>query len=110
MLPESTRIAMGDRIRHARQKSGLTQSEFSEEIDISVNFLSEIENGKKGFSGETLYNICHKFNVSADYILLNDNKSEQDMNTMIELVDSIDSKDINKMMEFLTYLKKTKDE
>ncbi|MBD5445277.1 MAG: helix-turn-helix transcriptional regulator [Lachnospiraceae bacterium] len=37
-------------------------------MDISVNFLSEIENGKRGMSQDTLYKLCSKFAVSADYI------------------------------------------
>jgi transcriptional regulator with XRE-family HTH domain len=60
---------VGQRIRHLRVVNDYTQAEFAEAIDISINFLSEIENGKKGLSQDTLAKICRQLNTSADYIL-----------------------------------------
>lgn len=42
------RLAVGERVRNYRLSNHYTQAYFAEMIDISVNFLSEIENGKKG--------------------------------------------------------------
>lgn len=53
-LDKQVKFEIAERIRECRIKKGLTQSEFSEGIDISINFLSEIENGRKGLSYETL--------------------------------------------------------
>ncbi|SKC79071.1 helix-turn-helix domain-containing protein [Maledivibacter halophilus] len=61
---------MGGRIRKQRERLGMTREEFSCQIDISPQFLAEIENGKKGMSYVTLYKICDRFNISADYILM----------------------------------------
>lgn len=61
---------MGERIREQRERLGMTREEFSDQIDISPQFLAEIENGKKGMSYVTLYKICDRFNISADYILM----------------------------------------
>ncbi|WP_432408706.1 helix-turn-helix domain-containing protein [Wukongibacter sp. M2B1] len=61
---------IGERIRQQRERIGMTREEFSEQISISPQFLAEIENGKKGMSYVTLYKICDKFNISADYILM----------------------------------------
>ena len=36
---------IGQRIRQLRLLNDYTQAEFAEAIDISINFLSEIENG-----------------------------------------------------------------
>ena len=66
------RQSVGKRVHDSRIKSDYTQAQFAELIDISVNFLSEIENGKKGMSQETLYKLCKQFNISADYILFGD--------------------------------------
>ena len=41
---------VGQRIRQLRIQNDYTQAKFAELIDISINFLSEIENGKKGLS------------------------------------------------------------
>ena len=62
-------ITIGARIKEERKKLNLTRETFSEKISISPQFLSEIENGKKGMSIETLYKICNTFNISADYLL-----------------------------------------
>lgn len=61
---------MGKRIRSQRERFGMTRDEFAEQINISPQFLAEIENGKKGMSYVTLYKICDRFNISADYILM----------------------------------------
>ncbi|MCM1258151.1 MAG: helix-turn-helix transcriptional regulator [Roseburia sp.] len=69
MKDNLVKTEIGQRIRQLRLLSDLTQAEFAEAIDISINFLSEIENGKKGVSGDTLAKICRCLNTSADFIL-----------------------------------------
>jgi len=61
---------IGKRLRRQREQMSLTREEFAEKIEISPQFLAEIENGAKGMSAETLYKICEKMNLSADYLLL----------------------------------------
>ena len=61
---------IGKRIRRHREVLSLTREAFAEQIEISPRFVAEIENGTKGMSAETLYKICEKFNISADYMLL----------------------------------------
>ena len=61
---------VGKRLRRQREHMALTREEFAEQIEISPQFLAEIENGTKGMSAETLYKICEKANLSADYLLL----------------------------------------
>ena len=40
--------SVGKRVHDFRVQHDYTQAQFAEFMDISVNFLSEIENGKKG--------------------------------------------------------------
>ncbi|MDR2869896.1 MAG: helix-turn-helix domain-containing protein [Deferribacteraceae bacterium] len=61
---------VGKRVRRHRESLSLTRDQFAERIEISPQFLAEIENGKKGMSAETLYKICKNTNASADYLLL----------------------------------------
>ncbi len=70
---QELRSAVGERVRNYRVLNSYTQTDFAEKIGISVNFLSEIENGKKGMSQETLYKLCEYFGLSADYILFGKN-------------------------------------
>ncbi|MDR0454336.1 MAG: helix-turn-helix domain-containing protein [Deferribacteraceae bacterium] len=50
--------------------SGAFSDKASELLEISTQFLSEIERGVKGVSAETLYKICNKFGISADSVLM----------------------------------------
>ncbi len=69
MDAQKLKSAVGERVRNYRISNSYTQADFAEKIHISINFLSEIENGKKGMSQETLYKLCEHFGLSADYIL-----------------------------------------
>ena len=68
---------VGKRLRRVRVQMELTREQFAEQVGISPQFLAEIENGKKGMSAETLYKICTRFDLSADYILLGKSSADQ---------------------------------
>lgn len=68
---------VGKRLRRVRSQKELTREQFAEQVGISPQFLAEIENGKKGMSAETLFKICNRFDLSADYILLGKASSAQ---------------------------------
>ena len=59
---------LGKRIREERLKKGLTQEQLAEKVDISLNFMSLIENGKN-MSVQTLVNLANALDVSIDYLL-----------------------------------------
>ena len=77
MYSNRAQFETGRRIREIRREQEATQQQFSENIYITPNFLSEIENGKKGLSCETLYNICESQKVSADYLLFGNAKENK---------------------------------
>lgn len=54
---------IGCKIREIRRKSGLTQEQFSEKIDIEPPSLSNIENGKTFPSMQTVLKIMTTFGV-----------------------------------------------
>lgn len=59
---------LGSRIRKERQNRGITQEQLAEKVDISINFMSLIENGRN-MSVETLVKISEALGVSVDYLL-----------------------------------------
>jgi len=63
------KLSMGDRIREARKKKGLTQERLAEQLDISVEFVGQIERGIKLPSMQVFMRMIEVLNVSADYIL-----------------------------------------
>lgn len=99
------KMTIGNRVHNLRTSHNLTQAQFAEIIDISINFLSEIENGKKGMSQDTLYKLCSNFAVSADYILFGiekDNTLSSD--TIIEYVNQLNADELNILSNYLISL------
>lgn len=78
-----------------------TQAEFSEAIDISINFLSEIENGKKGISQDTLAKICQQLNTSADYILFGQRAKQA---SFIQLANNFSIEELKTTIRYLESL------
>ena len=101
-----TKLIIGKRIRDLRLSHKLTQAQFAELMDISVNFLSEIENGKKGMSQDTLYKLCSKFSVSADYILFGgeNNTNNISSSTIIEYANNLDYNELEVLSNYLLSL------
>lgn len=79
---------VGKRLRRFRSQTKLTREQFAEQVGISPQFLAEIENGKKGMSAETLFKICTRFDLSADYILLGKSSTAQLSNPIQAALDN----------------------
>ena len=92
---------VGTRVRQLRLLNNYTQSEFAELLDISVTFLSEIENGKKGLSQETLARICTNLHVTADYILFG---TETPKASLLELSNALSVEELETTIHYLTAL------
>lgn len=74
-------IQIGDRIRRAREKSGMTQEQFAELINKTPQFISDLERGVTGISIETLRTICDKLYITSDSILFAD-RHENDVSDL----------------------------
>ncbi len=79
-------IIIGNRIRTIRESISLTREQFSELIDISSSFLSQIERGDKSMSIETLMIISSKTGYSCDYILFGDTTHTNYINKINRMV------------------------
>lgn len=104
--------SVGKRVRDFRIENSYTQAQFAELIDISVNFLSEIENGKKGMSQDTLCKLCSQFNISADYILFGAKpEAKEPANTsdsLIALANTLELEDLDLIINYLSSLQQIK--
>ena len=60
---------IGSRLKQARLAKNLTQEDLSEQIDISVAFLSRVERGNSHINLKRLSQICSILEVSEGYIL-----------------------------------------
>ena len=63
------KLTMGDRIKEVRKKQKLTQEQLAERLDVSVEFIGQIERGLKLPSMQVFIRIIEALNVSADYLL-----------------------------------------
>ena len=63
------KLTMGDRIKETRKKARLTQEHLAERLDVSVEFVSQIERGLKMPSMPLFIKMIEVLNVSADYLL-----------------------------------------
>ena len=73
-------LEIGSRIRSIREGMKLSRNSFSEKINISEVFLSQIERGEKSISLNTLINICNTTGFSSDYILFGNLKNSNASN------------------------------
>ena len=62
-------VEIGSRIRVARESARMTREAFAERVDISAQFLTDIERGRMGASLETIIKICDVLGVTTDTIL-----------------------------------------
>lgn len=69
-------IQIGEQIKLSREESGLTQEQLAEAIDVSPQYISDLERGVVGISIPTLKRLCTHLGVSSDRILF-DRKTEQ---------------------------------
>lgn len=61
---------LGIRIRQRRKSLKITQEELAERMNISVSYLSLLENGKKKPSLSCLMQLCQELNTTMDFLLL----------------------------------------
>ena len=68
-IKKEINIQIGEQIKLARERSKLTQEQFAERIDVSPQYVSDLERGVVGVSIATLKRLCVVLGVSSDQIL-----------------------------------------
>lgn len=68
-IKKEINIQIGEQIKIARERSKLTQEQFAERIEVSPQYVSDLERGVVGVSIATLKRICTVLGVSSDQIL-----------------------------------------
>jgi len=69
MTERDLRALLSYNIRKYRGYRNFSQTDFAEKIDISIPFLSDIENGKKWVSPTTLIKMADALNIEAYELL-----------------------------------------
>jgi len=80
---------IGKRLRRQREYLSLTREQFAEKVELSPQFVAQLENATRGMSAETLYKICERTNISADYLLLGRQLINGERTPAVELLSKI---------------------
>lgn len=82
---------IGEQILHKRKQFGYSREQLAEKLDLSWQYISNVECGHRGISLETLIKLCEIFQVSADYFLFG-KKTTNDLSEVTELFCSVNPK------------------
>lgn len=91
---------VGGRILSLRLSRGMTRETLAEKADISVQFLSDIEKGRKSMTINTLRNICNALSVSSDFII-NNNTPSNTANEIFEIVKTLPEQQQNHIKQII---------
>lgn len=66
---ENKYFETGQRILKLRSEMGISRERLAESADISVQFLADIEKGRKNMTVTTVRNLASALNVTTDHII-----------------------------------------
>ncbi|MGN0714891.1 MAG: helix-turn-helix domain-containing protein [Anaerovoracaceae bacterium] len=101
---------IGRRVRLRREDLGLSREQLAEKIDVSNQFIADIEYGNRGMSLETLYKMSKILQTSADYFLagkIYEEKDEetalflQEINAALDKCSKAQLKDVSQMIRII---------
>ena len=108
-------ISIGKRIKAARKKQHLTQEKLAEIADISIPYLSNIENANTSVGLNVLLSLANALNVSLDELCCDNLISSENVykNSISELVKDCSNYELkiieNVVRELIASLRECKD-
>ena len=103
-------IKIGKNIQAIRKSNGYTQERLAEKIEVSVRYVSDIEQDRANPSYEVLIRICNLFKVSMDqifseYLNVKENKS---LEYSLAGFDKLSKKDKETIENLIIFFNKSK--
>ena len=79
IMRKASTIKIGKNLQEIRKSNGYTQEKLAESVEVSVRYISDIEQDRAKPSYEVLVKICNVFKISLDqifskYLVTTDNK------------------------------------
>ena len=68
-MNQALNVDIGKRLRKQRENLQMTREQLCELIDVSPQYLSQVERGAKGLSIEKLLVVCDGLGLSTEYVL-----------------------------------------
>ena len=94
-------IQVGSRITELRKQRGYTREKLSELADVSVQFLADIEKGRKSMTVATLKRIAAALLVTTDHIV-NGVTETDDNDAVISILNSLSPQNKKQAEKILT--------
>lgn len=98
-------IKIGKNIQSIRKSNGYTQEKLAEKIEVSVRYVSDIEQNRANPSYEVLIRICNLFKVSMDQIFSEYLTAKENKNIEYSLTgfDKLSKKDKETIGNLISY-------
>ena len=93
---------IGIRICNRRKQLNFTQEQIAEQMDVSIQMISNLERGNKAIKIENLVKISEILKVSTDYILLGIH-TESDKNIVLEKLSRLSDEDYKMICMLIEY-------
>lgn len=79
-MRKTSTIKIGKNLKEIRKSHGYTQEKLAEKIEVSVRYISDIEQDRAKPSYEVLIKICNWFNIGinqifSEYLKIQENKT-----------------------------------
>ena len=70
--------SLGKKIRRLRINNCLSQARLAEAVDVSTNYIGQIERGDRTPSLDTVIALCNALHASVDYVVSDDISTRDD--------------------------------
>ncbi len=108
---ESLKKKIAERLKLARDLSGLSQSQAAKILNMSRPTISEIEQGRRNVTGAELKEFSNIYDVDVNW-LLSESDDNESVNSKIQLaareISKMSEKDVDKLFKLLSSMKKSR--
>lgn len=98
---------IGKRIQNRRKQLGLTQEQLADEMNVSVQMVSNLERGNKSIRIDNLLRLCQLLSVSTDYILTG-KENDSDISALAQQIAALPEKEKAMIRLLVDYCTKEK--
>lgn len=84
-MKSDLKVKFGSRIKYYRKLRGMTQEQLAEGLDLQVNSLSYVENGKNALSFDKFEKLVSILDIEPYQLFIFDNRDNKNADTAAEI-------------------------